>query len=899
MADGSRNPYKRSTLLLILLLSETRSSSGDVIPVELSVFLPMTGHRLIGKYIWPAAKLAADKVNDDVTFLPDHELRLSFYDTACDEGRAFVNLVGVFRSRRAIHGIIGPGCDAVCDPFGILASNLGIPLVSWGCHDITLSDKIRYSTVARTVATRRNTMYVIFALLRHFRWQRIGILFVAHGKWAKLAGSLRKSFQELNGGFVRDIHTIHAGMSGMSNNDRKTRWAMLGHIVLHLRILILCMGAGDVRDMILSAKRQNLLTGEYIFIIVDFKAESMYGIKTWMGDDGRDDEAIEAFQGVLNIRMTKPEGDDYRQFEAEVIGALNNSEDNNGTRYDSSTLLLDSHAGNLHDAVLLYAHALRKALSRGYDVNDGRHVASFLFNNTFEGKSGNVSIDQFGDNIPSLGVQIYEGKAFKTIAFYSYQQDRIVAKNNVTVIFPGALVYRKIKFELEVNSEQLWRIKPDELTISKLNYNKGVAVCLTKITEDTVVFNREMRLALKQDVLSNDDVRISDDFKLSFSMDICKGMEYLHKSSVEHHGRLKSSNCVIDNRWTCMITDYGIDNLRRKSQWTDDQYWSLLWTAPELLRLSIPPPGGSKAGDVYSYGIILQEIAIRDRAYGMITDIEPKEIIDLVKTSQSPLYRPRVGDATCPSYMVALMEKCWQEVADDRPTFADVKSDLKAANNNKRFNILDNMIQMMEQYANHLEDIVYERTQLLEDEKKKTDQPIAEDLKLGRVIHPKNYDKSTVYFSDVVGFANLASQSTPLEIVDLLNDLYTTFDNIIDSYDVYKVETTDDAYMVVSGVPIVNGNTHAAQVASLALDTLSSVTSFRINHMPDTKLRLRIGIHSALRIHLSKSTSDLLEEIGGYDIERRGEIEVKGKGKLTTYWLLGKEDFVKPLPEYC
>ena len=59
------------------------------------------------------------------------------------------------------------------------------------------------------------------------------------------------------------------------------------------------------------------------------------------------------------------------------------------------------------------------------------------------------------------------------------------------------------------------------------------------------------------------------------------------------------------------------------------------------------------------------------------------EIIDLVKTSQSPLYRPRVGDATCPSYMVALMEKCWQEVADDRPTFADVKSDLKAANNNK------------------------------------------------------------------------------------------------------------------------------------------------------------------------------------------------------------------------
>ena len=43
------------------------------------------------------------------------------------------------------------------------------------------------------------------------------------------------SLQEKNGGFVRDIHTIHAGMKGMSETDKKTRWAMLKHIVLHLR----------------------------------------------------------------------------------------------------------------------------------------------------------------------------------------------------------------------------------------------------------------------------------------------------------------------------------------------------------------------------------------------------------------------------------------------------------------------------------------------------------------------------------------------------------------------------------------------------------------------------------------------------------------------------------------
>ena len=102
-----------------------------------------------------------------------------------------------------------------------------------------------------------------------------------------------------------------------------------------------------------------------------------------------------------------------------------------------------------------------------------------------------------------------------------------------------------------------------------------------------------------------------------------QGMAYLHSSPIQSHGRLRSGCCLIDSRWQLKITSYGLSAFRKDEPSKEDigeyqEYKAMLWTAPELLRQQKTKPyNGTQKGDVFSFGIILQEILYRCMPYFM------------------------------------------------------------------------------------------------------------------------------------------------------------------------------------------------------------------------------------------------------------------------------------------
>ncbi len=193
--------------------------------------------------------------------------------------------------------------------------------------------------------------------------------------------------------------------------------------------------------------------------------------------------------------------------------------------------------------------------------------------------------------------------------------------------------------------------------------------------------------------------------------------------------------------------------------------------------------------------------------------------------------------------------------------------------------------------------------------------PVAARLKSGEACIADGFPEVSVLFADIVGFTAMSGGMNPEALVELLDALFTRFDDIARRHRVEKIKTIGDCYMAVCGIPEPRRD-HAAVLAGMALEMMAGVQ--QLNAERGSHLEVRIGLNTgpvvAGVIGRSKFIYDLwgdtvntasrMESSGvpgriqataaarealrsRFDFEERGEIEIKGKGRLRTWFLSG------------
>ena len=187
------------------------------------------------------------------------------------------------------------------------------------------------------------------------------------------------------------------------------------------------------------------------------------------------------------------------------------------------------------------------------------------------------------------------------------------------------------------------------------------------------------------------------------------------------------------------------------------------------------------------------------------------------------------------------------------------------------------------------------------------------------------YNDASILFTDIAGFTEQASEIPPTELVRFLDRLYTTFDRLVDRHDLEKIKTTGDSYMVVSGVPTPRPD-HTKAIAELALDMSKAVAGLRDPRGNPVPLRMGIAAGpvvagvvgarkffydvwgDAVNVAARMETTDQVGRIqvpenvyerlrDDFILEERGEIDIKGKGVMRTWYLVGRktENTAEPL----
>lgn len=352
--------------------------------IDVLVFLPQNNSYLFSHArVAPAVLYAQQRLKTDGGQYSGFHFNIHFEDSDCANDALFKLVDRSCGLKPDL--ILGPVCEYEAAAVVRLASHWNIPVISAGALAAGFSNKnTEYSHLTRIAPSYVKMAEIFTAMFEHFSWKNALLLFEDDK-------AERNCYFTLEGVYHLMVD-FNIKFYALTQGDRFDTDDILQRIY-DTEVVIMCMGADKIREIMLAAHRQRLTNGSYMFFNVELFNASSYGNGSWKRGDKYDNDAREAYASLNTVTLLRTVKPEFENFSMEMKRSMKKAGFHDCRDCGNVNMFVEG----FHDAMLLYAIALHEAIKNGYSKKNGTEVISHMWNRTFEGIAGEVSMDANGD----------------------------------------------------------------------------------------------------------------------------------------------------------------------------------------------------------------------------------------------------------------------------------------------------------------------------------------------------------------------------------------------------------------------------------------------------------------------------------------------------------------------
>ncbi|XP_030579329.1 atrial natriuretic peptide receptor 3 [Archocentrus centrarchus] len=377
-------PYFISLCVYFLIVLNPVMTNTITEDIDVLVFLPQNNSYLFSHArVAPAIRYAQKRLKADGGQYSGFNFNIQFENSDCFYD-AFFTLADLSCGQKP-DLILGPVCEYEAAVVVRLASHWNIPVISAGALAAGFQNKNKeYSHLTRIAPSYVKMAETFSAIFEHFTWKSALLIF-------------EDDREQRNCYF-----TVEGVYHLMSNYDIKTHivteekpmnFDELFQVMDDTEVVIMCMGGDKIREIMLAAHKRQMTSGKYIFFNIELFNASSYGNGSWKRGDEYDNDARQAYAALNTVTLLRTVKPEFENFSTEMKMSFEKAGLDDCKDCEEVNMFVEG----FHDAMVLYAIALHEAMKNGYSKKNGTEITSRMWNRTFEGIAGQVSIDVNGD----------------------------------------------------------------------------------------------------------------------------------------------------------------------------------------------------------------------------------------------------------------------------------------------------------------------------------------------------------------------------------------------------------------------------------------------------------------------------------------------------------------------